>query len=741
MTLSRRRRRTRNAVFVTVIALVALGLNTMSASAGATNIKSLFELDGNAVVDAGGAPDDWANVLLPPSGDNGSIANSGVIVDPKGETIYATGASKDDLDNDGWRHSTGSVPDKDEITNAYAAAYSGTGGELILYFGADRFATNGNANLGFWFFQNDVAPAPDGTFSGTPHTVGDLLILSTFTNGGVVPFIQIYEWVGSGGDTNGTLDLVGNGADCSTASATATACATVNGTNQTSPWPYTPKTGAANIFKPGAFFEGGVNVSDLFGAQLPCFSSFIAETRSSQSVDATLKDFTGGNFPLCGANISISPDAVNEVGDDHTFTVTVNQTVAGANSPAPDGTIVDVDLTDANGAVNDVSANTCANPGTSGGTCSITFTSDTAGTVTAHAEADVQVSDSLIHVETDGAGANGSDKVKRFVDARVSIDPDDTNSIGESHTFTVDADQDDGLTAAQGGDGVTGFAPATVGDAVVTLTNSDGAANSVSANTCDIVAGDGDDDLDSNGRCTVTFTSASSGTVTGHATVTVTVAGLSITRSTDATGSNSNDAVKVFVDGSLTWIKQDNQGNRMSANFEVCRTHNLNTGTGLMEAITAICVSVSDNVAPDTDPSVGGYKLEDLRLGRYTVDEVAPFPPGFEPDPDVETVDLTLASPNGSVSTPFVNVALFKLIVLTCNEVTEELVDSTVVMDTDPGAGTNNVTKETLKSDATLPDGVSQGELCGLDGANYGNLVIGQYNPSVELPDRAPLFP
>ena len=76
--------------------------------------------------------------------------------------------------------------------------------------------------------------------------------------------------------------------------------------------------------------------------------------------------------------------------------------------------------------------------------------------------------------QTNGQGSNGSDAVKRFVDGKITISPDDTNNVGESHTFTVDVEQDDGLTAAQGGDGVTGFAPVTVGNADVTLTGSNG---------------------------------------------------------------------------------------------------------------------------------------------------------------------------------------------------------------------------------------------------------------------------
>ena len=99
---------------------------------------------------------------------------------------------------------------------------------------------------------------------------------------------------------------------------------------------------------------------------------------------------------------------------------------------------------------------------------------------------------------------------------------------------------------------------------------------------------------------------------------------------------NSDDAVKEFVDGSLAWFKNDDTGTRLGgATFEVCRTHTLDTSTNPDTFIDSadVCVTVLDNSAPDTDPDAGEFKLEDLQLGRYTVDEVPPFPPGSSPTP------------------------------------------------------------------------------------------------------------
>ena len=146
------------------------------------------------------------------------------IVDPPGETVFTTGASKDDLDirlgtppntTPGWRYTNSSVPDADDIQDGYAIKYQGpnVGDDQFLYFGADRTAVNGSKDMGFWFFKGPVGLNADGTFSGQ-HQVGDLLLLGTFTGGGATTTIRIFKWVGTGGDTNTVLNSQGNFGDC-----------------------------------------------------------------------------------------------------------------------------------------------------------------------------------------------------------------------------------------------------------------------------------------------------------------------------------------------------------------------------------------------------------------------------------------------------------------------------------------------------------------------------------------------
>ncbi len=152
------------------------------------------------------------------------------------------------------------------------------------------------------------------------------------------------------------------------------------------PWPNFDRGGAVITELPAnAFTEFGVNVTELLGAN-PCISTFMGKTRSSQSFTAELKDFSGpAGFNICGASIDIDGDAVNEVGQEHTFTVTVLQQL-GSTEVGAEGVIVDVTLTDANGAAVDLIEDLCADPGTdANGQCTVTFTSDTPGTVTGHA--------------------------------------------------------------------------------------------------------------------------------------------------------------------------------------------------------------------------------------------------------------------------------------------------------------------------------------------------------------------
>jgi len=269
----------------------------------------LFELDGNAS-DELQVGDDWST--LNSTGHPG-VVFSGVLDDPGQNTVFV-GGKKDiqDISQWGWKDN-GGFPDKDDITHGYAAAYK-YNGDLIIYFGADRFANNGDAFLGFWFFQNEVViDKTTGTFKdrqGNPakHSVGDILVIVNYPQASnASPVISVAEWNPAEADVATNLKLLVNTAQCgvSVPGQDVKACAITNTDLVAipSPWTYTPKSGAQNFFPYESFFEGGMNITRILGFT-PCFSSFMAESRSSDKFTATLKDFVLGSFPVCGIGVS-----------------------------------------------------------------------------------------------------------------------------------------------------------------------------------------------------------------------------------------------------------------------------------------------------------------------------------------------------------------------------------------------------------------------------------------------------
>src|SRR5215218_2768570 len=327
--MRKRERRRSTTLSMTLLALIAL-LMVLVPGAMAVHTEGLFELDGNALAEPAVPGDDWSSVFTHTSSAFATSFIGASVEAPANDTTYFTGGgSKDVNDIPAWEWTpTNEAPDKDEITDAYAAAYA-LNGDTYLYFGMDRFSTDGTADVGFWFFQSPISTNPDGTFSGV-HTVGDILVLSAFTSGGSISTIEVYRWVG--GDE--PLELIASGVDCADEPAGDDVCARVNGEPIPSPWPYTPKSGTANVIPENGFFEGGVNLSELLDtSDLPCFSSFLAETRTSSSLDARLKDFALGSVNSCGT-VVINKVAVGGndtfsytgtgVGIDSAFTITTS---------------------------------------------------------------------------------------------------------------------------------------------------------------------------------------------------------------------------------------------------------------------------------------------------------------------------------------------------------------------------------------------------------------------------------
>src|SRR3989440_1504652 len=302
------------------------------------SVLGTFELDGNAITGVLGTSGsttvshDWDQVFAdngatpPPS--SGAIASSFVTdkVNSTADDIFTGGGSKDILgiQQGQWLFTPSKPQAKDDITHAYAAAYSdSSNGHLVLYSGLDRFDNSGDATAGFWFFKNNIGENSAITTNGGhpfigSHSNGDILLVSDFTIGGSTSTIKVFRW--SGNDATGSLVALNNGNPIS-----GDTFAIVNGGPITVPWSYLNKS-AANQPAQGEFLEEGVDLTAL-GLQ-GCFSSFLAETRSSQSPTATLSDFVIGQFPLC--SLAATPfTGISKVTDPETYHLTVKNT--GAN--------------------------------------------------------------------------------------------------------------------------------------------------------------------------------------------------------------------------------------------------------------------------------------------------------------------------------------------------------------------------------------------------------------------------
>ena len=288
---------------------------------------------------------DWDEVFAAVQSDPDTTCESlglvacSFVEDGIGPTTFIGGASKDHLPVSGWQHTDGSSPDKAEILNAFAAkAIDTDSDDQLLYFGMDRYAVDGSTDIGFWFFKGEVSANPDGTFSGDQQ-VGDILALGTFTQGGATSNIRVFTWVGTGGNESGTIQGPdGTFGDCVPGSTDDQGCATVNDTTIPVDWEYTFKGSAKSGWVPaGGGFEGGINLTAL-GLE-GCFSSFLAETRSSPEITAILKDFALGSFESCETDLTTTPsdsegDALSDSNDNDVPDISIGAGMATVTDSA-----------------------------------------------------------------------------------------------------------------------------------------------------------------------------------------------------------------------------------------------------------------------------------------------------------------------------------------------------------------------------------------------------------------------
>jgi hypothetical protein len=286
------------------------------------------------------------------------FGNTGTTFSTSDDTTFATGSKDEQSISQRAQHwqcnRDNNVNSKIDIMNAYSASYTASpSGDEILYFGLERNATTGTADVGFWFLKDgtvDCASPGGATDFDGEHTDGDLLVVSEFTGGGGVSTIKVFEWVGD--DATGHLNTspVVSGVDCEAPATPLNdqACATTNKTSDpnngtiTTPWLTATKVdGVGHTLRSSAFFEGGINLTDS-GLAGRCFNTFIADTRSSAETSATLFDYSRGELGACTsetvtdpvesdgetplpdppAGIGLGPDGSVDVKDQATVTVT-----------------------------------------------------------------------------------------------------------------------------------------------------------------------------------------------------------------------------------------------------------------------------------------------------------------------------------------------------------------------------------------------------------------------------------
>jgi hypothetical protein len=274
-----------------------------------------------------GSPTDWITVtqdVLNYTDTTGAGSTPGFVHDPVNssatDNIFTIGQTKDTNGIGSWNWTFFKPQNKDDIADAFGATLTDAGtGHTLLSTGLDRYASNGDSTVGFWFFQQPVSANANGTFSGR-HTDGDLLLVVDFSVGGSSPAVAAYRWTGT--DASGTITLLSPPA--------GSTFALVPSGPVSVPWPFIDKFGFTSP-QTGEFLEAGVDLTALFGANVPRYESFLSETRSSTSTTATLSDFALGIVNTIGTHYIVQLGQYK-----NTVTVTGLSQATGATVVAKD---------------------------------------------------------------------------------------------------------------------------------------------------------------------------------------------------------------------------------------------------------------------------------------------------------------------------------------------------------------------------------------------------------------------
>lgn len=303
--------------------LLVAALGVAPAYAGLKD--NLFELDGNAKEEGGVPGDDWSTLAVMTA--SATPRSTGIIADTV-PAVFRSG-SKDTEDISNWRYDLGSSPPKDDIVHAYAVAYTATepalAGDLLVYFGADRKAFSGTASLGFWFFKQQVTRSDStrgfvnaATNTQATHTEGDALVAFEYTNGGGVTEVRVYTWHNNALVLKSSVGLTATNKPGVFCDADERICGSTNSSRI--------DLATGESVEAGQFFEGGINISKLVGLD-NCFASFMATSRSSDTTNASVKNFILGSFPVCHLSVTKSCDTSEYQASNDTILFTVKGAV------------------------------------------------------------------------------------------------------------------------------------------------------------------------------------------------------------------------------------------------------------------------------------------------------------------------------------------------------------------------------------------------------------------------------
>ncbi|GAA0691551.1 hypothetical protein GCM10009104_18090 [Marinobacterium maritimum] len=233
------------------------------------------------------------------------------------------------------------VTNKLDLKEGVVAFYTDAIGNIHAHAAGSRDSNDGEANLGVWYLKDDnvgcVSSGSATAFTGT-HLDGDLLVVSEFSQGGVVATVNVFRWT-DGGDGipesgDETLPLIFSGANCSGAHATSAACGENNEGFSIFP-AWQPETSDSNATGKGGkpligelpTNQWSENVAQIIAAGSgECFAKVLVETRSSTSLSASLHDYAIFDVDICG---SVTIEKVT-LGDTGTFTIETT-TLQGGN--------------------------------------------------------------------------------------------------------------------------------------------------------------------------------------------------------------------------------------------------------------------------------------------------------------------------------------------------------------------------------------------------------------------------